>query len=84
MKKFLAVLLALAMVFALAACGSGQQTPESTAAASDNGASNIKVGFIFLHDENSTYDLNFMNGAKEAAAALGLSDDQVMMKAHIP
>lgn len=84
MKKFLAVLLALAMVFALAACGSGQQTPESTAAASDNGASNIKVGFIFLHDENSTYDLNFMNGAKEAAAALGLSDDQVMMKTNIP
>ena len=84
MKKFLAVLLALAMVFALAACGSGQQTPESTAAASDNGASNIKVGFIFLHDENSTYDLNFMNGSKEAAAALGLSDDQVMMKTNIP
>ena len=25
--------------------------------------SDLKVGFIFLHDENSTYDLNFMNAA---------------------
>ena len=29
----------------------------------DTAASDIKVGFIFLHDENSTYDLNFINGA---------------------
>ena len=26
----------------------------------------VKAGFIFLHDENSTYDLNFINAAKEA------------------
>lgn len=26
----------------------------------------VKAGFIFLHDENSTYDLNFLNAAKEA------------------
>lgn len=84
MKKILAVLLALAMVFALAACGSSQQTTESTASDSGNGASDIKVGFIFLHDENSTYDLNFMNGATAAAQALGLSDDQIMMKTNIP
>ena len=32
----------------------------------------VKVGFIFLHDENSTYDLNFMNAAKEACEKLGL------------
>lgn len=44
----------------------------------------MKVGFIFLHDEQSTYDLNFMNGAKEAIAKLGLSDDQVIMKTNIP
>ena len=24
----------------------------------------VKAGFIFLHDENSTYDLNFINAAK--------------------
>ena len=44
----------------------------------------MKVGFIFLHDENSTYDLNFMNGAKEACANLGLSDDQVIFRTNIP
>ncbi|MBO5570071.1 MAG: BMP family ABC transporter substrate-binding protein [Clostridia bacterium] len=32
----------------------------------------VKVGFIFLHDENSTYDLNFMNAAKEACEKLGV------------
>ena len=36
-------------------------------------ASDVKIGFIFLHDENSTYDLNFMNAAKEACEKLGLN-----------
>ena len=27
-------------------------------------AADYKVGFITLHDENSTYDLNFINAAK--------------------
>ncbi len=35
-------------------------------------AQDVKVGFIFLHDENSTYDLNFINGAKEACENLGV------------
>ena len=29
-------------------------------------ADGVKVGFIFLHDQNSTYDLNFINAAQEA------------------
>ena len=53
-------------------------------AADATAASDLKVGFIFLHDENSTYDLNFMNGAKEACANLGLSDDQVIFRTNIP
>ena len=32
----------------------------------------FKVGFITLHDENSTYDLNFINAAKEACETLGV------------
>ena len=52
-------------------------------ATEENSLANVKVGFIFLHDENSTYDLNFINAAKAAAAELGLSDDQVMMKTNI-
>ena len=52
---------------------------EATAAVSD-----MKVGFIFLHDENSTYDLNFMNAAKEACANLGFSEDQFIFRKNIP
>jgi basic membrane protein A len=47
-----------------------EASDETTAAAVD--ASDMKVGFICLHDENSTYDLNFINAAKEACADLGV------------
>ena len=95
MKKFVALLLALAMVFALCACGnSNASAPKQDDAAessqpSDNAAENqpaadlsaLKVGFIFLHDENSTYDLNFMNAAKEACETLGVES---VFKTNIP
>ena len=95
MKKFVALLLALAMVFALCACGnSNSAAPKQDDAAessqpSDNASENqsaadlsaLKVGFIFLHDENSTYDLNFMNAAKEACEALGVES---VFKTNIP
>ena len=44
----------------------------------------FKVGFIFLHDENSTYDKNFLDAAKAAAKAAGLKDEQVLIKTNIP
>ena len=95
MKKFVALLLALAMVFALCACGnSNSAAPKQDDAAessqpSDNASENqsaadlsaLKVGFIFLHDENSTYDLNFMNAAKEACETLGVES---VFKTNIP
>jgi basic membrane protein A len=71
MKKLLALLLAVAMVFGLAACGSGE-------------SADFKVGFICLHDEKSTYDLNFLNGVDEVKASLGLKDDQVIVMTNIP
>ena len=58
MKKFTALFLALAL------CLSVVTVMAETA--------NVKVGFIFLHDENSTYDLNFINAAKEACEKLGV------------
>ena len=99
MKKFLALLLALVMVFALAACG--EEAPETTEPAGDGDVNTdtpatdapetagipldeIKVGFIFLHDENSTYDLNFINAAKAAVEALGLSEDQYVLRTNVP
>ena len=95
MKKFVALLLALAMVFALCACGnSNSAAPKQDDAAessqpSDNASENqsaadlsaLKVDFIFLHDENSTYDLNFMNAAKEACETLGVES---VFKTNIP
>ena len=46
--------------------------------------SGVKLGVILLHDEDSTYDRNFINGVNEAAASLGLSEDQVIIKRSIP
>ena len=80
MKKILSLVLALCLMLSLAACGSDAKTPNAEAPA----AADVKLGFIFLHDENSTYDLNFMNGAKEAIAALGLTEDQYIFRTNIP
>ena len=75
MKKIVALLLvALFVCGALAACG-GSKTADSkndTAATADQKKSDFKAGFIFLHDENSTYDLNFINAAKAACENLGV------------
>ena len=48
-----------------------------TAAATEG----LKAGFIFLHDENSTYDLNFLNAAKAACEKLGV---ECVIKTNIP
>ena len=80
MKKSLILLLVLAMVVmtALTGCGSkgGEEKKED--------AGSMKVGFICLHDENSTYDLNFINSAKEACKNLGISEDDYIIKTNIP
>lgn len=76
MKKLLALLLAALMVFALVGCGNNEDQQGEEKA--------VKIGFIFLHDENSTYDKNFMDAANAAKEALGLTDEQVMFKVNIP
>ena len=44
----------------------------------------LKLGVILLHDEDSTYDLNFINGVNAAKEALGLDDSQVIFKRNTP
>lgn len=84
-------------VTALAGCGSNDaattgtdaatvaattEAAGTTEAATDSEAvTGVKAGFIFLHDENSTYDLNFLNAAKAACEKLGI---EYMTKTNIP
>ncbi len=70
MKKFAALLLTFALCLTLVSV---------SATAAD--ASSVKVGFIFLHDENSTYDLNFLSAAKDACEKLGV---EYILRTNIP
>ena len=93
-RKVLSLLTAMALtVSALAGCGSSDsesagdakteeaaETEEGEESAKSD-ASGLKAGFIFLHDENSTYDLNFLNAAKEACEKLGV---EYVLKTNIP
>ena len=93
MKKFTALLLSIAMVATLCACGSTADTAatdataetteatETTDAAATEAAVTVKAGFICLHDENSTYDLNFIDAAKEACEKMGI---EYVIKTNIP
>ena len=75
MKKILAMTLAILMMFSLVACGEG---------GGEKADDEFKIGFIMLHDENSTYDLNFINAAKEVQKKLNLTDEQVIIVTGIP
>ena len=91
MKKLCALALSLAMVFTLGACGNtastkdgkdgNDGTAENGNSAETTAKSDIKMGFICLHDENSTYDLNFINAAKEACDEMGV---EYVIKTNIP
>jgi len=93
-KRILSILIALVMMVGVAVMATSCVTDNpNTPAGSDSGTgtgdeakipADFKLGVILLHDENSTYDLNFINGVLAAKEALGLSDAQVIMKKNIP
>ncbi len=68
MKKLVSIVMALALILCACSAAFAETTP-------------VKAGFIFLHDENSTYDLNFINGAKAACEKLGI---EPILKTGIP
>ncbi len=79
MKRIIAMLLAVLFVCgALAACGGNDKKDDKAAdkatgdEAGKTETTDFKAGFIFLHDENSTYDLNFINAAEAACKNLGV------------
>lgn len=96
MKRFFAVILSLALVLAFAACGGKTDKADNTGNGTkgltdpplakvelDGGfevPDDFKIGFIFLHDDKSTYDKNFMDGANEVKKLLKLSDEQVIFR----
>ena len=76
-KKLVAFIVCLVMVMMpmLAACGGGGGEEEPAAEAA------MKVGLICLHDENSTYDLNFINAFNESCKKLGVEG---IVKTNVP
>ena len=73
MKKILSLLLAVVMLFGccamFASCGGNKY--------------DVKVGLICLHDENSTYDKNFIDAMYRTIEALGMKESQVIIKTNI-
>ncbi len=72
MKKILA--LALALMLCLTAFAAAEEAQPDL-----NGK--VKLGVILLHDEDSTYDLNFLNAANAVADALNI---EVVVKKNVP
>lgn len=94
MKKITAMLLCLAMLFAFAGCGSKDTGSGSTntkkgvtedilprleVKSEVTVPDDFKIGMICLHDENSTYDNNFIQALKSVQKGMGLKDDQVVI-----
>lgn len=72
-NKIIVLCIILTMIVGLIGCGNTTTTP--------NENDKIKVGFIYLHDEQSTYDLNFMESAQKACEACGA---ECINKVNIP
>ena len=97
MKRILAFLLAAMMVLAFAACdgdNGGNTTPEGKGMSADllprnavtpttEVPADFKIGMICLHDENSTYDNNFIQALRQVQQDLGLSEEQVVIVTNI-
>jgi basic membrane protein A len=96
MKKVFNLLLVVVMLVAFVTgcttqngqAGAGASTGtatggENTASGGGLDASNIKVGVIYIGDENEGYTAAHMAGIKEMAAALGISESQIIEKRNI-
>ncbi len=96
-KKILSLVLVAAMIATFcavfASCDTGSdelkglsESPLPTPAVSSSVEipDDFKIGFICLHDENSTYDNNFLKAVAAVKSALGLTDEQVVIKTQIP
>lgn len=83
-KKILAVVLSVLFVVGVFAGCSANNADDKGETTKSSAASDMKVGFIFLHDENSTYDKNFITAADEACKTLGIADENKIYKTNVP
>lgn len=99
MKKLVMFLVVLAMVIVpfvgCAPQAQEQETPGATEAPAEESPAEapateepvadtaVKIGVILVHDENSGYDAAHIDGIKKAAAANGITDDQIIWKYNI-
>ena len=94
MKRFLVLILCLTLIAALFVGCSGEENKPDTPADTTKAAggetnppatNNIKIGAVLVGDENEGYTLAHINGLKEAAKNLGLSEtDNFVWKYAIP
>ena len=91
MKKIIALLAVLTMVFALVACAAPAAAPETAAApaaaapeaAAEPEATAVKIGVILVHDDNTGYDAAHIDGIKAGAVATGISNDSIIWKYNV-
>lgn len=81
MKKIFAIILAILLVFSLTSCGGKKPEPTPEPEPDPVVEDKIKVGLICLHDENSTYDLNFINAFKAACEEMGA---EMLLMTNVP
>ena len=91
MKKLLAVLLSAVMVLGVSACGSSssseepaEETKQTEGTAEGIDVSDIKIGCIFIGDENEGYTYAHMKSVKDMQETLGISDEQIIYKYNTP
>ena len=83
MKKFFAVLLAVCLTFAMAAC-TKTPAPDENKPGQDSADKDFKIGIILLHNDTVGYDKNFIDAIDAAVKELGLSQSQVIYKKDVP
>jgi basic membrane protein A and related proteins len=102
MKRILASLMAIMMVFSLAGCnssgnkeisdtdGTTQVTDSADGTDTTSGdvtkisASDMKVGFIFIGDENDGYTYSFYQATLALTSELGIPKNNILIKWNIP
>jgi basic membrane protein A len=84
MKRFLGLVLAMLMVLGLlVGCGKKDNTADTPKPEPEATAPSVKVGVIYIGDENEGYTGAHMAGIDAMMKNLGLKEDQVIEKTNI-